>query len=144
MIFPSLSLFNGLSLQKELWTDKYRPRKPRYLNRVQTGFDWNKYNQTHYDQDNPPPKIVQGYKFNVYIISNSEIRQVINIMNNLVKVFYNDLLDMTKAPTFKVIPCEDPEFAEILFKAGPPYEDIAFKIVNREWEVSTSIFNEGY
>lgn len=112
------SIFSGevqLEGCKELWTEKYRPRKPRYLNRVQTGFDWNKYNQTHYDQDNPPPKIVQGYKFNV---------------------FYNDLLDMTKAPTFKVIPCEDPEFAEILFKAGPPYEDIAFKIVNREWEVN--------
>ena len=29
------------------------------------GFEWNKYNQTHYDTDNPPPKIVQGYKFNV-------------------------------------------------------------------------------
>ena len=31
------------------------------------GFEWNKYNQTHYDTDNPPPKIVQGYKFNVSI-----------------------------------------------------------------------------
>lgn len=29
------------------------------------GFEWNKYNQTHYDVDNPPPKIVQGYRFNV-------------------------------------------------------------------------------
>ena len=29
------------------------------------GFEWNKYNQTHYDMDNPPPKVVQGYKFNV-------------------------------------------------------------------------------
>ncbi|XP_013789057.2 cactin-like [Limulus polyphemus] len=48
-----------------LWSDKYRPRKPRYFNRVHTGFEWNKYNQTHYDMDNPPPKIVQGYKFNV-------------------------------------------------------------------------------
>ena len=48
-----------------LWQDKYRPRKPRFFNRVHTGFEWNKYNQTHYDMDNPPPKIVQGYKFNV-------------------------------------------------------------------------------
>lgn len=31
------------------------------------GFEWNKYNQTHYDMENPPPKIVQGYKFNVSI-----------------------------------------------------------------------------
>ena len=31
------------------WQDKYRPRKPRYFNKVITGFDWNKYNQTHYE-----------------------------------------------------------------------------------------------
>ena len=24
-----------------------------------TGYEWNKYNQTHYDGDNPPPKTVQ-------------------------------------------------------------------------------------
>jgi hypothetical protein len=29
------------------------------------GYEWNKYNQTHYDFDNPPPKVVQGYKFNI-------------------------------------------------------------------------------
>lgn len=59
------------------WEDKYRPRKPRYFNRVHTGYEWNKYNQTHYEwvrwlthntlwqlfsTDNPPPKVVQGYK----------------------------------------------------------------------------------
>jgi len=48
------------------WEDKYRPRKPRYFNRVKTGYDWNKYNQTHYDRDNPPPKTVQGYKFSIF------------------------------------------------------------------------------
>ena len=41
------------------WHDKYRPRKPKYFNRVHTGYEWNKYNQTHYDHDNPPPKVVQ-------------------------------------------------------------------------------------
>jgi hypothetical protein len=50
------------------WSDKYRPRKPRYYNRVHTGYDWNQYNKKHYDGDNPPPKIVQGYKFNVSFI----------------------------------------------------------------------------
>lgn len=39
------------------WHDKYRPRKPKYFNRVHTGYEWNKYNQTHYDHDNPPPKV---------------------------------------------------------------------------------------
>lgn len=54
-----------LSGQVYNWQDKHRPRKPRYFNRVHTGFEWNKYNQTHYDHDNPPPKVVHGYKFNV-------------------------------------------------------------------------------
>ncbi len=77
---------------------------------------WNKYNQTHYDLDNPPPKVVQGYKFNI---------------------FYPDLIDMTKTPTYTRTPCEgEPDFEILRFVAGPPYEDIAFKIVNREWEYS--------
>ena len=98
------------------WSDKYRPRKPRYFNRVHTGFEWNKYNQTHYDVDNPPPKVVQGYKFNI---------------------FYPDLIDKSKTPTFKLIPCPDnKDFVFIRFSAGPPYEDICFKIVNREWNYS--------
>lgn len=98
------------------WSDRYQPRKPRYFNKVHTGFEWNKYNQTHYDIDNPPPKVVQGYKFNI---------------------FYPDLIDKTKAPTFTLTPCkDDKDFCVIRFSAGPPYEDIAFRIVNREWNSS--------
>ncbi|BFZ01693.1 hypothetical protein BsWGS_04732 [Bradybaena similaris] len=106
----------NLEQQSFMWSDKYRPRKPRFFNRVHTGFEWNKYNQTHYDIDNPPPKIVQGYKFNI---------------------FYPDLIDKTKTPEYFVTPLEgSKDFAMLRFHAGPPYEDIAFKIVNREWEYS--------
>lgn len=97
------------------WNDKYRPRKPRYYNRVHTGYDWTKYNRTHYDSDNPPPKTVQGYRFNI---------------------FYPDLIDPSKTPTFVITKTENPEVCIITFKAGPPYEDLAFKIVNRPWERS--------
>ncbi|KAI8563201.1 hypothetical protein RHMOL_Rhmol03G0094200 [Rhododendron molle] len=103
-------------IQVYWWHDKYRPRKPKYFNRVHTGYEWNKYNQTHYDHDNPPPKIVQGYKFNI---------------------FYPDLVDKIKAPTYTID--KDGDSAEtciIRFHAGPPYEDIAFRIVNKEWEYS--------
>lgn len=31
------------------WSDRYRPRKPRFFNRVHTGYEWSKYNQTHYE-----------------------------------------------------------------------------------------------
>ncbi|KAJ2902805.1 hypothetical protein MKZ38_000086 [Zalerion maritima] len=112
---------------KPSWAYKYRPRKPRYFNRVQMGYEWNKYNQTHYDHDNPPPKVVQGYKFNI---------------------FYPDLIDKTRAPTFKIIrehgrrrgesfaPAGEEDTCLIRFIAGPPYEDIAFRIVDREWDYS--------
>ncbi|KRX71773.1 Cactin, partial [Trichinella sp. T6] len=94
------------NIQKErayLWSDRFRPRKPRYFNRVHTGFEWNKYNQTHYDLENPPPKIVQGYRFNI---------------------FYPDLIE-PKPPKFKVFPCEnDPDFCVLKIEAGPPYEGL--------------------
>ncbi|GAB0100666.1 Cactin [Sergentomyia squamirostris] len=110
------SVESKLDAQIYLWSDKYRPRKPRYFNRVHTGFEWNKYNQTHYDLENPPPKIVQGYKFNI---------------------FYPDLIDKNKTPKYYLTPCHDNrDFATLRFSAGPPYEDIAFKIVNRDWEFS--------
>ncbi|WVQ83197.1 hypothetical protein IAT38_005336 [Cryptococcus sp. DSM 104549] len=98
------------------WSDRYRPRKPRFFNRVHTGYEWSKYNQTHYDTDNPPPKVVQGYKFNI---------------------FYPDLIDKSKAPTYYLKPIpDDPDTTMIVFTAGPPYEDIAFRIVRRPWEYS--------
>lgn len=112
---------------KPQWAGEHQVRKPRYFNRVQMGYEWNKYNQTHYDHDNPPPKVVQGYKFNI---------------------FYPELLDITKAPTFKIIrehgrrrgesfaAAGEEDTCLIRFIAGPPYEDIAFRIVDREWDYS--------
>ena len=35
------------------------------------------YNRTHYDHDNPPPKTVQGYKFNIFypdLIDKTDVR----------------------------------------------------------------------
>ena len=100
------------------WHNKYKPRKPRYFNRVHTGYEWNKYNSTHYDHDNPPPKTVQGYKFNV---------------------FYPDLIDKSKAPTYKIerdVSSINDDTCILKISSGPPYEDVAFRIVNKEWEYS--------
>ena len=109
------------------WSHLHRPRKPKYFNRVVKGYEWNKYNQTHYDHDNPPPKVVQGYKFNV---------------------FFPDLIDKTKAPTYRIerengrrrgqtfAPAGEDDTCLIRFTAGPPYEDVAFRIIDREWDYS--------
>lgn len=72
------------------WSDKYRPRKPRYYNRVHTGYDWNQYNKKHYDVDNPPPKTVQGYKFNVSLTV--IIRIHFNFSAKTVFLFFKDIL----------------------------------------------------
>ena len=71
--------------------------------------------RTHYDRDNPPPKTVQGYQFNV---------------------FYPDLIDRARTPAFALEPADSDAYCLIRFSGGPPYEDVAFKIVNREWEYS--------
>jgi hypothetical protein len=105
----------SLAIQDYHWQDKYRPRKPRYFNRVRTGYDWNKYNSTHYDSDNPPPKYVIGYKFNL---------------------FFPDLIDKATTPQFFIEKCDEAGFAVIRFHAGPPYEDIAFKLVSKQWDTN--------
>lgn len=119
---------------KDQWKGKYRPRKPKYFNRVQMGYEWNKYNQTHYDHDNPPPKVVQGYKFHI---------------------FYPDLIDPSKAPTYKIMreggrkkgqalaPAGEEDTCIIRFTSGPPYEDIAFRIADRDWDYSAK-YDRGF
>jgi hypothetical protein len=124
------SIFNdviNIPNMKYPWINMYQPRKPRYFNRVKSGYEWNKYNQVHYDYDNPPPKIIQGYKFNI---------------------FYPDLVDKTKAPQYTLERSDTFDTCIIRFQAGPPYEDIAFRIVNREWDMTEragfkNIFDRG-
>ena len=110
-----IDLNDGNTSSQYAMQDKFRPRKPRYFNRVKTGYDWNAYNKTHYDHDNPPPKIVQGYKFNI---------------------FYPDLIDRTKTPQYFLEKADTDDFCILRFSAGPPYEDVAFKIINRQWNKS--------
>jgi len=87
--------------------DKYKPRKPTYFNRVKLGYEWNKYNQAHYDMDNPPPKVIQGYKFNV---------------------FYPDLIEKNSTPSYTLHNCENDNFCMVKFSAGPPYGNLSINI----------------
>ncbi len=102
--------------ETRMMLEKYQPQKPKYFNKLQAGYAWNQYNRTHYDIDNPPPKTVIGYKFNI---------------------FYPDLMDKTEVPRYSLTPCaEDPDLQILRFTAGPPYEDVAFKIVKNDWDKS--------
>lgn len=89
--------------------------KPKYFNKVRIGFIWSRYNQAHYDEDNPPPKSVQGYEFNI---------------------FYPQLTTQ-KTPTFRLEKDKsstNDDTAIIRFIAGKPYQDLAFKVENKEWD----------
>lgn len=112
---------------KPLWSSKYpniKPRKPRFFNRVRMNYVWNKYNQTHYDTSNPPPKVVQGFRFNI---------------------FYPDLLQQSSSsnssftcPTYSREADPTNENNEIVrFSAGPPYSDVIFRIPREEWDMSS-------
>ncbi|KAF8702435.1 hypothetical protein HU200_032811 [Digitaria exilis] len=91
-------------------------RKPKYVARARTGYEWNKYNRAHYDHDHPPPKIVRGYTFVVH---------------------YPELAGGARPPPQCTVEEEDGgETCVVRFHAGWPYEDVAFRIVNREWERS--------
>lgn len=64
---------------------RFRDRKPEYINRVRITHDWTRYGQSgiikqRYEaKQQPPPKQVQGYKFNI---------------------FYPDLFDKEKTPQY--------------------------------------------
>ncbi len=122
-------VFNDIvEIKKEYeWSKDYKPIKPRYSNKKIIGFEWNRYNQAHYDNDNLPPKTVNGYRFNI---------------------FYPNLVDKTKTPRFYLQRSETPDTCIIRFESGAPYEDIAFKIINREWNTRVkgdflNVFDKG-
>lgn len=100
------------------WQDNKHcsPKKPKYFNRVRTGYNWSTYNRTHYDHQNLPPKSVQAYKFNI---------------------FYPDMIDKSRVPSFTIEKDGDStDTCIIRFHGGPPYVDIGFRIFNKEWEYS--------
>ena len=91
--------------------------KPRYFNRVVMGYEWTRYNQAHYNLENPPPKAVQGYRFNI---------------------FYPELAGSSKAPSYRIIRDKNSkDTCVLIFQAPEKYQDIAFRIVNSQWERSS-------
>jgi len=122
-------VFNDIvEIKKEYeWSKDYKPIKPRYANKKILGFDWNRHNQAHYDNVNLPPKTINGYRFNI---------------------FYPNLVDKTKTPKFYLERSETPDMCIIRFESGAPYEDVAFKILNREWNTRVkgdflNVFDKG-
>lgn len=89
-------------------------KTPVFKAQPRLGFEWNRYNQAHYNSENPPPKAVQGYWFEIQ---------------------YPDLENSATVPSYKII--RQPEFGEdcvIQFRAPSIYKDLCFKIVDKPWD----------
>lgn len=100
--------------------------KPRFFNRVRTCYEWNKYNQTHYDSENPPPKTVQGYRFNIFYptLSESQLSDALSGKTSA-PPSYKLEQDMT-----------NPDMKIIRFRAAGPYDEVVFRIQSDEWDMS--------
>lgn len=93
-------------------------KRPRYISRVIRGFNWTPYNRAHYNRENLPPKHITGYRF---------------------RVLYPLLKGTGRVPKFKVV-YDDADrqgaMCTLVFRAGEPYQDLRFRIVNRPWDRS--------
>ncbi|KAH0793711.1 cactin [Histomonas meleagridis] len=97
---------------------------PEYEAIVYMGHDWNEHNRKRFNLDNLPEATVRGYRF---------------------RIFYPSLVNKNKAPSFNLQPdlikyCTTKadnryRYTAIVFDAGPPYLPIAFRIVDKKWDV---------
>lgn len=146
------------------WEDKYRPRKPRYFNKVHTGYEWNKYNQTHYEYVIALPlqlslrvgltPLGAAVQLGQPSAQDRPGLQVQHLLPGPHRQDQGSACVLCPAPEPRSSdadppPCpprnaeyriiknkENPDICTIIFSAGPPYEDIAFTIVNKQWEHS--------
>ncbi|CBH18183.1 hypothetical protein, conserved [Trypanosoma brucei gambiense DAL972] len=93
--------------------------KPHRFCKVKTGYTWTQYNRTHYDvRSNPPPRSVLWYEFTL---------------------FYPALAS-TKRDMSRIYHIEDTsrgskdDYCVLVFSVGPPYADVAYQIVRKQWD----------
>merc|ERR1712046_291858 len=85
---------------------------PRYFVRYILSYEWNKYNQTHFDTLRVPPKSLSGYKFSLFYPLNEFG----------IHYFLEGTLESLDKGVI------------IRFSGGFPYLDIAFRMLDSIWE----------
>jgi hypothetical protein len=105
--------YNELHVIPEL--TEHEREVPLFWNRKRTGYEWNKYNQSHYDADHPPPKVTWGYRFNI---------------------FFTDV-PSDRTPKWKLLEGPTPATRVLRFEGGAPYAPIQFLIEDGVWEKSS-------
>lgn len=125
--------------------------KPRFFNRARLAFEWNKYNQTHFDAANPPPKTIQGFRFNIFYPSllntpytpqyhiEPDPKSAPNVAGGggtvLLWFRVSNSLDSDKISPATVNHREPSSSLHQRREEGPYYRDLCFRIPDCEWEI---------
>nr|CCC53780.1 conserved hypothetical protein [Trypanosoma vivax Y486] len=93
--------------------------KPHRFCKVKTGYTWTQYNRTHYDaRTNPPPRSVLWYEFTLFYPA------LANTKRNMSRIYRIE--DTIKGPK--------DDYCVLVFSVGPPYADVAYQIVRKQWD----------
>lgn len=93
--------------------------KPDRVCKVKSGFTWTQYNRTHYDsRTNPPPKTIMWYDFTLFYPALAKTKR------NPLHFFRIE--DTPSGP--------QDEYCLLVFSVGPPYADVAYRIVRKQWD----------
>ncbi|KEG06091.1 hypothetical protein DQ04_15991000 [Trypanosoma grayi] len=93
--------------------------KPHRFCKVKTGYTWTQYNRTHYDsRTNPPPRSVLWYEFTLFYPA------LANTTRDMSRIYHIE--DTPKGP--------NGDYCILVFSVGPPYADVAYQIVRKQWD----------
>lgn len=98
---------------------------PDYEGVVYKGYDWNEYNRVRFNLNHKPPKTIRGYYWKIFYprLKNKNIAPKYRIDASLLK------------NTDEPVPDTNYKYTCIVFEAGPPYLAIAFRIVDKEFDI---------
>ena len=98
---------------------------PDYEGIVYKGYDWNEYNRIKFNLNHKPPKTVRGYYWKIFYpkLKNQNVAPKYRIDANLLK------------NTDEPVPDERYKYTCIVFESAPPYLPIAFRIVDKEFDI---------
>lgn len=100
--------------------------RPLYIAHEISQIVWTRYNQAHYSSTNPPPPIIQGYRFLVFYPAAQETPT------------YRTEPDPTSRPT-TITTTMSPSLSgetQFLRFIALPYQDLVFRIPAQQWELS--------
>lgn len=107
--------------------------KPKYSAKVITSHFWNKRSRALHSKDNPPPKAVKGYAF---------------------EINYPNLPASASTPTYTILQEKDGgknringlanSMCILLFESPAPYQHLAFRIVNSAWDRNINQKSSGF